>query len=74
MKARRAVFVGVALAGLALFLAGPTIQPAGAASIRWLAVQLGVHQFGHLRAPDAIVAHTHTCISGDTANDPHEAH
>src|SRR2546423_5271371 len=57
MKARRAVFVGVALACLSIFLAGPMIQPATAAPIRWLAVQLGVHQFGHLRAPDAIVAH-----------------
>lgn len=56
MKARRTVRIGVVLAGLAIFLAGPMIQPATAASIKWLAVQLGVHRFGHLRAPDAIVA------------------
>jgi hypothetical protein len=56
MKARRAIVIGVVLVGLAIGLAGPITQPATAASIRWLAVQLGVHRFGHLRAPDAIVA------------------
>jgi len=37
-------------------VAGPAIQPAVGAPIRWLAVQLGTHRFGHLRTPDAIVA------------------
>jgi hypothetical protein len=36
--------------------AGAVIQPATASPIKWLTVQLGVHRFGHLSAPDAVVA------------------
>ena len=42
-----------------LLLAAATVafaRPAAASPIKWLAVNLGVHTFGHLRAPDAIVA------------------
>ena len=51
MNARRAALLGIALAA-----ALAALQPASAAPVRWLAVQLGTHRFGHLRAPDAIVA------------------
>jgi hypothetical protein len=48
---------GLALAaGLALVLGG-AVEPAAATSDALLPVPLGTHQFGHLRAPDAIVAH-----------------
>jgi hypothetical protein len=47
---------GLALAaGLALVLGG-AVQPAAATSTALLPVSLGVHRFGQLRAPDAIVA------------------
>jgi hypothetical protein len=36
--------------------AGAVIQPATATPIKWLTVNLGVHRFGHLTAPDAVVA------------------
>ena len=45
----------VAAAGLALVLGG-ALQPAAAAGSS-LPVDLGAHRFGHLRAPDSIVAH-----------------
>jgi hypothetical protein len=51
MNARRTaaiVLLGIAIAAVT--------QPAAASPIRWLAVQLGAHQFGRLSAPDAIVA------------------
>jgi hypothetical protein len=44
---------------LLLLLAAATVafaRPAAAAPIRWLAVNLGVHSFGRLSAPDAVVA------------------
>jgi len=44
------------IAGLAILLAGITLGTAAASPIKWVAVPLGTHQFGHLRAPDAIVA------------------
>ncbi|HZA84713.1 MAG TPA: hypothetical protein VFC13_25095 [Actinomycetes bacterium] len=48
---------GLALAaGLALVLGG-TVQPAAATTIGLVSVPLGTHRFGHLRAPDEIVAH-----------------
>jgi hypothetical protein len=48
---------GLALAvGLALLL-GALPQPAAATTIAPTLVPLGTHRFGHLRAPDAIVAH-----------------
>ena len=51
MNARRAV------AALILTIAAVALtEPAAASPIKWLAVHLGAHQFGHLRAPDAIVA------------------
>jgi hypothetical protein len=43
-------------AGLALLLGG-VIQPAAASSSVPPPVALGTHRFGHLRAPDSIVAH-----------------
>ena len=52
MKARTAVTV----AALVL-VAGALVKPAAATSIKWLVVQLGTHRFGHLRAPNATVAH-----------------
>jgi hypothetical protein len=45
----------VLAAGLALVLSG-AVQPAAASSDP-LPVTLGAHRFGHLRAPDSIVAH-----------------
>ena len=46
----------VLAAGLALVLGG-ALQPAAATSSAPSPVALGVHRFGHLRAPDSIVAH-----------------
>jgi hypothetical protein len=43
-------------AGLAL-LVGGAVQPAAATSYAPVSVALGTHRFGHLRAPDSIVAH-----------------
>jgi hypothetical protein len=43
-------------AGLALLLGG-AVQPATASSSVPGSVALGTHRFGHLRAPDSIVAH-----------------
>jgi hypothetical protein len=57
MTARSAPKLAVLIAGLALLLAGITLETAAASPIKWLSVPLGAHQFGHLRAPDAIVAH-----------------
>jgi hypothetical protein len=54
MKGRSAG--AIAILGAATILASAAIQPATAAPAKWLAVQLGAHRFGHLRAPDAIVA------------------
>ena len=51
MNARRAVAVA-----LMVIAAGAMIQPAAATPIKWLAVQLGTHRFGHPSKPDAIVA------------------
>jgi hypothetical protein len=42
--------------GLALVLGG-AVQPAAATSNAPVSVALGTHRFGHLRAPDSIVAH-----------------
>ena len=42
--------------GMAILLAGIALGTAAASPIKWVAVPLGTHQFGHLRAPDAIVA------------------
>jgi hypothetical protein len=42
--------------GLALVLGG-AVQPAAATSNPSVSVALGAHRFGHLRAPDSIVAH-----------------
>jgi hypothetical protein len=39
-----------------VLLAGIALATAGASTIKWVAVPLGTHQFGHLRVPDAIVA------------------
>ena len=55
MNARRAATLTVV--GLAILLAGITLEAAAASPIKWLSVPLGTHQFGHLRTPDAIVAH-----------------
>jgi hypothetical protein len=41
---------------LLVIATGAIVQTAAASPIRWLAVQLGAHRFGHLTAPDAIVA------------------
>ena len=64
------VWGGLALAGVAAALAGVTVQPAAAAPIRWLTVQLGAHRFGQLRSPDAIVARAgvHDVGFSDPAN------
>ena len=51
MNARRAAAVV-----LLMVATGALIRPAAASPIRWLAVQLGTHRFGHLTAPDAIIA------------------
>jgi hypothetical protein len=42
---------------LCILLAGITLGTAAASPIKWVSVSLGTHQFGHLRTPDAIVAH-----------------
>ena len=49
MKTRRAVAVTIAALGI---FAGA----AGAATIKWVSVDLGTHRFGRLQAPNAIVA------------------
>jgi hypothetical protein len=49
---RRAVVGG----GLALILAGAAASSATAAPATWLPVRLGIHRFGHLSRPEAIVA------------------
>jgi hypothetical protein len=54
MNARKAAVSTVA--GLAIVLAGVTLATAAASPIKWVPVPLGTHRFGHLRAPDAIVA------------------
>ena len=41
---------------LTILLAGITLGTAAASPIKWVSVTLGTHQFGALRAPDAIVA------------------
>jgi hypothetical protein len=46
----------VLAAGLA-FVLGGALQPAAATSSAPPPVALGIHRFGHLRAPDSIVAH-----------------
>jgi hypothetical protein len=51
MNARRTAAVV-----LLVIATGALIQPAAASPIRWLGVQLDTHRFGHLTAPDAIVA------------------
>jgi hypothetical protein len=51
MKTRSAATL--ILLGLTVLLVGT----ATAAPIKWVSVQLGTHTFGHLRAPDAVVAH-----------------
>ena len=55
MNVRRAVASTVT--GLMVLLAGITLGTAAAAPIKWVSVPLGTHQFGHMRAPDAIVLH-----------------
>jgi len=42
--------------GLTVLLAGIALGTAAASPIKWVAVPLGTHQFGHLRAPGVIVA------------------
>src|SRR5712691_8591413 len=81
--ARRRLVRGLVLAGTAVVLAGIALQPATAAPVKWLAVQLGTHQFGHLSAPDAIVADTGAtdvgfaqtdgCACGDGSEQPPSA-
>jgi hypothetical protein len=53
MNGKRAL---VGAAAIACTLSAATVQPAAAAPIKWLTVRLGVHQFGHVRAADTIVA------------------
>jgi hypothetical protein len=56
VNARRTALAAI-ITGLAvLVVAGAVIEPAGATPIKWLAVQLGVHQFGRLGTPDGLVA------------------
>jgi hypothetical protein len=55
VNARRTTLAVITTA-LAVLVAGAVIQPAGATPIKWLAVQLGVHQFGRLGSPDGVVA------------------
>jgi hypothetical protein len=52
MNGRKTILVAL-LAVATLVAAG---QPAYGSPIKWLTVQLGTHPFGHLRAPDAVVA------------------
>jgi len=54
MNPRRAAVSTIV--GLAILLAGITLGTAAASPIKWVSVPLGTHQFGHLRAPDGIVA------------------
>jgi hypothetical protein len=44
------------IAGLAILVAAIVLGTAAGSSIKWVAVPLGTHQFGHLRSADAIVA------------------
>ena len=48
---------GLALAAGLAILVGGAVQPAAATSLAPTPVPLGTHRFGHLRPPDAIVAH-----------------
>jgi hypothetical protein len=50
MNARRAVLLAL------LAVAAVLVQPASAAPIKWLAINLGAYRFGHLSTPDAVVA------------------
>jgi hypothetical protein len=52
----RRLMGGVLVASLAVLLAGTMLQPANAAPVKWVAVSLGTHRFGHPSAPNAIVA------------------
>jgi hypothetical protein len=52
----RRLLGGVLVASLAVLLAGTMLQPAKAAPVKWVAVSLGTHRFGHPSAPNAIVA------------------
>jgi hypothetical protein len=45
-------------------------RPGAAAPIKWIAVNLGVHSFGHLSAPDAIVARAATDAVGFECGKP----
>jgi hypothetical protein len=54
MNARRAL--ASTIAGLTILLAGITLGTAAASPIKWVSVPLGTHQFGQVRAPDAVVA------------------
>jgi hypothetical protein len=65
MKARKAATL------LLLFVAAvAVIHPASAASIKWLTVNLGTHQFGHLTRPDAVVAHAGPSVVGFECGKP----
>jgi hypothetical protein len=52
----RRVLGGVLVATLAVLLAGTMLEPARATPVKWVAVSLGTHRFGHPSAPNAIVA------------------
>jgi hypothetical protein len=51
MKRRSALLVLLLIAATAA-----VVRPAAASPIKWLAVGLGAHAFGHLATPDAVVA------------------
>jgi hypothetical protein len=44
------------VSGLIVLLAGISLGTAAASPIKWVSVPLGTHQFGKVRAPDAVVA------------------
>jgi hypothetical protein len=65
MKARRAAILLVLAATAAV-----AVHPAGAASIRWLRIDLGTHRFGHLTRPDAVVARAGKSVVGFECGKP----
>jgi hypothetical protein len=65
MKRRSAVLVLLLICGVTA-----SAHPAAASPIKWLAVNLGVHSFGHVSTPDAVVARAGTAAVGFECGKP----
>jgi hypothetical protein len=68
MNTRRTKLAVVVAFGL--LVSGAVIQPAGATPIKWLTIQLGVHHFGEVRSPDAVVARGGPSVVGFECGKP----